>query len=204
LRVALAGPLPGPAAQLLLSPRPRFGWKPGAWPPGCRHGGALILLYPHRSRRPHLLLTLRDSALQNHAGQVSLPGGAMEPGESYQQAALREAREEVGADPHRIRLLGALTPLHVPVSGFVVHPQVGVTDARPALKPEAGEVARVLEVPIEDLCDPDRLGLERRPFRSGELDVPFLLLDGEKVWGATAMILAEFLAAIGRRPDPWS
>ncbi|RKZ12339.1 CoA pyrophosphatase, partial [bacterium] len=140
----------------------------------------------------------------HHAGQVSLPGGAVEPGESFDKAALREAREEVGIDPDTVRLLGALSPLHVPVSRFVVHPWVGVTDTHPQFRPEKGEVARVLEVPVEDLCDPGRLAVERRTFRSGEMDVPFFKLDGEKVWGATGIILAEFLSLLGYAPDPWN
>ena len=195
--------MPGPEAQRLLAPKPRVGWKPGEWPSDCRHSGALLLLYP-REARPHLLLTLRDLDLQNHAGQVSLPGGAVEPGENYDQAALREAREEVGIEPGSVRLLGALTPLHVPVSRFVVHPRVGVTDTRPQFRPERGEVARILEVPLDDLRNPACLGVEPRRFRSGEMDVPFFKLDGEKVWGATGIILAEFLALLGHPPDPWN
>ena len=203
LRRALARPLPGPEAQLLLAPRPRVGWRPGEWPADCRHSGALVLLYPHEGK-PHLLLTLRDAALQNHAGQVSLPGGAAEPGEAYDQAALREAREEVGIEPECVRLLGALTPLHVPISRFVVHPWLGVADSRPRFRPERGEVARILEVPLDDLRNPARLAVERRRFRSGEMEVPFFKLDGEKVWGATGIILAELLALLGYPPDPWN
>jgi 8-oxo-dGTP pyrophosphatase MutT (NUDIX family) len=202
LRTALAGPLPGTPAQLPLAPRPRFGWTPGEWPSNCRHGGALLLLYP-RDAAPHVLLTVRDADLQHHAGQVSLPGGSLEPGESHDQAALREATEEVGLDPQTVRLLGALTPLHVPVSRFVVHPRVGVTDRRPGFRPRPGEVARVLEVPLAHLEDPACLGVERRQFDRNEVEVPFFRVDGERVWGATAMVLAEFLTVVGTPPDPW-
>jgi 8-oxo-dGTP pyrophosphatase MutT (NUDIX family) len=202
LRTALAGELPGPAAQLRLAPRPRVGWKPGECPEDCRHSGTLVLLYP-RAGETHLLLTLRDRALQNHAGQVSFPGGAVEPGESFAAAALREAQEETGVEPATVRVLGTLSPLHVPVSRFVVHPHVAITPERPDFRPKRGEVARLLEVPLEDLRDPSRLGVEPRRFGTGEMQVPFLHLNGEKVWGATGMVLAEFLTLLGSPPDPW-
>lgn len=202
LRVALAGPLPGPRGQLPLSPRPRFGWKPGVWPKGCRHSGTLLLLYP-REAAAHILLTVRDAEMQNHAGQVSLPGGAVEAGESYEQAALREAREEVAIDPAAVTLLGALSPLHVPVSRFVVHPRVGCTSTRPRFRPKKGEVARILEVPLLRLSDPACVGIELRRFEDRNVQVPFFHVEGERVWGATAMILAELLWLLGTPPDPF-
>jgi 8-oxo-dGTP pyrophosphatase MutT (NUDIX family) len=164
----------------------------------------LLLIYPHsRTAHPHLLLTLRDAEMQYHAGQVSFPGGAVEPGESYDEAALREAQEETGVNPRTVRILGELSPLHVPVSRFVLHPRIGVTDSRPDFRPKTGEVERILEIALDRLRDPSRLGLEKRRFRPGKVDVPFFALDGEKVWGATAMVLSEFLCLLGRPPDPW-
>lgn len=199
----LAGPLPGPEGQASLSPRPRFGWRPGQVPRDCRHGGVLLLLYPI-SGVPHFILTVRNAGLLHHSGQVSLPGGAVEPQESFDAAALREAHEEVGVDPRSVRIVGGLSPLHVPVSGFVLHPLVGVADSRPQLRREAREVARILEIRLDELCDPSVLGLETRSSEAGPAEVPYFLLAGEKVWGATAMVLAEFLWVLGSRPDPWS
>jgi 8-oxo-dGTP pyrophosphatase MutT (NUDIX family) len=148
------------------------------------------------------LLTLRDSGLAQHAGQVSLPGGEVENDESFAEAALREAEEEVGLDPVAVRLLGELSPLHVPVSGFVIHPWAAVTQRRPALTPDRREVARILEVPLEDLRDPSRQRVERRTGKGGRFDIPFFDVDGERVWGATAMILSEFLCLLGTPPEP--
>lgn len=199
---ALSQRLPGPDGQLRLAPRPRSGWKPGEYPDDCRHSAALLLVYPIRDR-PHILLTVRDRGLQHHAGQVSLPGGAVESGETFDEAALREAHEEVGVDPSQVRVLGGLSLLHVPVSRFVLHPRVAVAGARPRLEPDRREVARVLEVSLDDLRDPERLTVETRVRRSKPVQVPFFRLAGEKVWGATAMVLSEFLCLFDAGPDPW-
>jgi 8-oxo-dGTP pyrophosphatase MutT (NUDIX family) len=192
-----SGPLPGARAQDLLAPRPRAGWRPGHVPTKCRAGAGLVFLYPGDGGRAHLILTVRDRHLVHHAGQVSLPGGALEPGESVIDAALREAREEVGVDPRRLRVLGRLTELHIPASGFVLHPVVAVAQERPNLQPQAGEVARILEVSLDGLQDPARLGVETRATAGGSVEVPFIRVAGEKVWGATAMVLAELLALVG-------
>jgi 8-oxo-dGTP pyrophosphatase MutT (NUDIX family) len=194
--------LPGPEAQKLLAPRPRKGWQPGVTPDDCRHGAGLLLLYPEGDET-RLLLTKRNIHLPQHAGQVSLPGGAVEANESIEQGALREAQEEVGLDPDAVRLLGQLSPLHIPVSRFVLHPVVGVAGARPELQADVGEVERLLEGPLSHIGDARNYSIETREFRGGFYRVPFIPLDGEKVWGATAMVLAEFLVVLGYSPDPW-
>lgn len=194
-----ARPLPGPAAQLRMAPRPRPGWRPGRWPAGSRHGGGLLLLYP-RQGEPHLALTVRDAGLPRHAGQVSLPGGAAKPHETYAEAALREAAEEVGIDPAGVRLLGALSPLYVPVSRFVIHPWAAVADDRPNFSADPREVAQVLEVALAELREPARQRVERR--EPGTVEIPFFAIAGQKVWGATAMILAELLCMLETPPTP--
>lgn len=202
LRRTLADSLPGAAAQARMAPRPRHGWRPGALPEDLRVAAALLLLYP-RQERPHLLLTQRHADLPAHAGQVSLPGGAVEPGESYVDAALREAHEEVGLEPDRVTVLGPLSPLHIPASGFHLHPFVGVAEALGRLAPSDVEVARVLEVPLAELATGRHLEVETWELRNGTAEVPFFRVGDLHLWGATAMVLAELLALLGAPPDPW-
>lgn len=198
LRTHLAAPLPGLDAQLRMAPRPRPGWDPHTVPDGTRDAAGLVLLYPHE-RTWHVLLTERASALRHHTGQVSLPGGRVDPGETLEQAALREAFEEVGIGPDGIDLVGRLTALHIPVSRHLLHPVVGVTASRPAFRIAEAEVARVIEAPLGHLRAPETVRWEQRVRErppSVLMDVPYFDVDGARVWGATAMVLAEFLAVL--------
>ena len=138
-------------------------------------------------------LTVRASGLARHAGQISLPGGAADEGETLAQAALREASEEIGVDPSSVRVLGALTPVHVIVSGFTLHPIVGVTDARPDFQAAPEEVDEILEVSLDDLRDASRIRVGTRIREGIAVEYPYFDLLGHQVWGATAMVLGEFV-----------
>lgn len=198
LRKALTEPLPGLDAQRGMAPQPRPGWRPGTAADYRRLAAALLLIYPGDGAS--IVLTIRSGALSHHSGQVSLPGGAVSEGESVADAALREAGEEIGIDPAAVRVLGVLTPLDIPISGFLLHPVVGVMDHRPTFLPADGEVERILEVPVDHLLDPARAGFDQRLRDGVHYDVPFFGIDGEVVWGATAMVLSEFLWLLGWRP----
>jgi 8-oxo-dGTP pyrophosphatase MutT (NUDIX family) len=174
---------------------PRTGWTPGEFPSDARIAAGLLLLYPG-ARGPSIPLTVRASSLRRHAGQISLPGGATDAGETLPQAALREAYEEIGLDPARVRILGELTPVHVLVSGFTLHPVVGITDARPEFRPAAHEVDKVIEVSIEDLQDASKIRQGTRTREGVAIEYPYFDLDGSHVWGATAMILGEFICLL--------
>jgi len=193
LRDALARPLPGAEAQYLMAPRPRRQWPQAAV---VRDAAAVLLIYPVEGDAT-IALTQRAPDLRSHAGQVSLPGGRLEPGEDYVTAALREAHEEVGADPAMVVPIGALTALPIPVSGHLLHPIVAASLTRPDFVPHDREVARLLEVPLAYLASPESRTLRQWEFEGTPYTVPGFLVGDAFVWGATAMVLAEFLAVMG-------
>jgi 8-oxo-dGTP pyrophosphatase MutT (NUDIX family) len=196
LRERLAGTLPGAEAQVRFAPVPLVkGWRPGQAGENTRTAAALLLLYP-LGAGVGLALTVRAEGLRRHAGQISLPGGAIDPGETLEDAALREAAEEIGVDRSTVRVLGELTPVHVIVSGFTLHPIVGVTDTRPAFVPAPGEVAAVVEVSLDDLRDASRIRRGTRIREGVAIEYPYFDLHGHQVWGATAMVLGELVALL--------
>lgn len=167
----------------------------------CREAGVLALLYPDvgnggEQLQPHIVLTVRREDLPDHAGQVSFPGGQREDGETLQETALREAHEEVDLDPSPVEILGALTPLFIPPSGFCVHPFVGVVRDVPTLRPTDREVGEILHVPLPHLLAPETRVVEPWTLHGLRVDVPYYDVRGHTVWGATAMMLSELLAVV--------
>ncbi|MGB9775336.1 MAG: NUDIX hydrolase [Anaerolineae bacterium] len=194
VRAAMRRPLPGPAAQITMAPRPRPFRPPDGSTP--RQAGVLLLLYPIGGRL-HLVLTVRPANLEHHAGQVSLPGGGWEEGDaSLAETALRETSEELGIPTGEIEVLGPLTPLYIPVSHNLVHPFVALAPGRPAFQPDPLEVAELLEVPLATFRNPAIRGEDRMERDGLEVVIPYYAVGGHKIWGATAIILAEFLALL--------
>lgn len=194
LIAALGGPLPGDAIHARLSPRLTDGTLP-VRSPQERPAAVLVLLFA-RDGVPHVVLTVRGSGLPHHPDQVSLPGGRLEPGETPEATALREATEEIGLDAAGVLIAGRLTPVHIPVSGFTVEAIVGIAAGSPTFVAEPGEVAEVLEVPLARLAGPAALRLGRRVRGGIEIDAPYFAVGDHQVWGATAMILGELLAVV--------
>jgi 8-oxo-dGTP pyrophosphatase MutT (NUDIX family) len=203
LEAARTTRLPGPDAQSSMAPRPRRLWVPGVLPSEARQAAGLALLYP-RHGDTALLLTVRGAHLAHHRGQVSLPGGAVEAGESVRDAALREAREEVGLDASAVSVRLELTPLHIPVSSYVLYPVVATVEAPPDVRPCESEVERIVEVGLSTLAAGSGLAFERREREGSSIEVPYFDLGNAKLWGATAMVVAELLAVLGAPLDPWS
>lgn len=130
--------------------------------------------------------------LDKHAGQISLPGGKQDSGENLKDTAIREVFEEIGLQAEKIKPLVKLTTLPVPISSFLVYPFVSYYLENSEYKINPQEVQSVFEVSLTQLLDSDNRHEEYR----ADYRVPYYAFNGEKVWGATAMILAEFEAII--------
>ena len=176
-----------------MSPRPRAG-DPFPLPPEIRlkEAGVLILLFPS-SEGLGFFLTRRTETVENHKGQISLPGGAQQAGETLEQTALRETSEELGIDAASVRFIdGPLTPMHIPVSGFRATAFVAHTPVCPRVVAEPGEVVEIIETPLDLIVDEQNVTEEVWELHGYQTTVPFFNVSGNKVWGATAMILSEF------------
>ena len=193
LRQRLGEPLPGLRAQELMMgrviPLPR------TVPDNARLSAVLCLLYPENDEL-HMLLMKRMEDRTAHSGQVSFPGGRFEAGDGdMQTTALREAHEEVGVHPAIVDVVGALTPLYIPVSNFNVFPYVGFVNHRPDLNPNRHEVSHVIAAPLSDLLHDGRKTVAdvSSPIMPGLIRNvrAYRLDDGTIIWGATAMIISE-------------
>lgn len=198
LRDRLRRPLPGHEAHGTMAPFPARAAREtlSTETNEGRPAATLVLLYPGPSGAAHLVLTVRQPSLRAHSGQVALPGGALDADETPEDAARREAWEEVGVDPAAVDVLGRLTPLYIPPSAFSVWPVVAAVGDRPAFTPQEAEVAELLEVPVARLLEADVRQTTPMDLRGAAFDVPYWDLGGRVVWGATAMMLAEFEAVL--------
>ena len=151
----------------------------------------LILLYEENGVIC-FTLTERTQTVEHHRGQISLPGGARETDEKLSSTAIREAQEEIGIYAYDVDLIGALSPLFVPVTGFIIKPFVGIINANFDPQPAPEEVETVFSVPVNELLNDDNELQEKKNLRGYYVNIPYYLLSGHKVWGATAMILSEF------------
>ena len=198
LEEALKGSMPGLEAQLKMITNPRPGNRTYTEVEDtCNKAGVLILLYPVKNRL-HLVFTRRTSRVDIPQAQISFPGGRKEPEESLKETALREAEEELNIDPSSVRIIGELTPLYIPPSNYCVYPVVAVTDKQPDLQPSPEEVEEVIEVPLDHLQNPQNIRREVWPYKGREIEVPFFFFKGHKIWGATAMMLAELIELLKR------
>lgn len=156
---------------------------------------AVLVPLVWESDRWSLLFTRRTDHVESHKGQVSFPGGGCDEGEfTPEETALREAEEEVGIDPHSVRVLGRLSNL-ITITSFRVTPVVGVIAWPTVLRIGLHEVERVFTIPLEWLADRRNRWEFGLPGRNRSL-IAYHPYDGELLWGATARITVEFLAAL--------
>jgi 8-oxo-dGTP pyrophosphatase MutT (NUDIX family) len=198
IRKGLKKPLPGQLAQKSMSPLPidygRFDFNFSENP---RKGAVLILIYPEAGKAFFPLIK-RSIYKGVHSGQIAFPGGKMEPEDKdLSFTAIREAWEEVGVLPKDVNVIGQISDLFVPASNFIVRPIVGYATIKPSFVPEIKEVDRIIETPVEQLI---QLNTKKQKILEiggrMKLDTPYFDIQNEVVWGATAMILGEFIQVL--------
>ncbi|NNC82005.1 MAG: CoA pyrophosphatase [Flavobacteriales bacterium] len=194
------GPLPGKKAHDAMMGRIRPSVEEiiqGDHDP--RVSSVAFLIYPKKSGLHFLLLKRHDYA-GVHSGQVGLPGGRLDDGETNEEAMLRELEEETGLRIDTSSIIRELTPLYIPPSDFIVHPFATLIDHEPEWRYDTREVKRGIETPLSELMRKDiiverKIQVRDSPFPWKVQCFPF---DGEVVWGATAMILAECKQILGK------
>jgi 8-oxo-dGTP pyrophosphatase MutT (NUDIX family) len=173
-----------------------------------RRSAVLAVLF-EEAGEVRVVLTRRSFALRSHRGEIALPGGRSEPGESPEEAALREAFEEIGLDPGSVSIVGWLTPIVTFASGSAIQPVIGFVDGRPSLHANPDEVERIFDVALADLLAEGNF-LEQRWRRDtprpgadadGSFPIYFFRVPGEVVWGATGRVLTELLAVVTGTTD---
>ncbi|MEZ0485378.1 NUDIX hydrolase [Fibrella aquatica] len=195
LRQRLQESLPGETAHRTMAStaRTKLGIRPNE---RTRRSAVLILFYPYQNEI-YLPLILRPQYDGVHAGQMAFPGGRAERTDrDLIQTALREAQEEIGIKVQDVTVLGLLTELFIPPSNFYVQPVVGVMTSRPDFYPDPREVDAVVEVSLTTLLDTTIVGDSQIEVRGVTVDAPFYDIQGHRVWGATAMMIAELLAVM--------
>jgi 8-oxo-dGTP pyrophosphatase MutT (NUDIX family) len=165
---------------------------------GRKESAVLVPLFADASGAPHAVFTERRHDLRRHAGEISFPGGRRDPGEELIETALREAHEEIGLDPARVEIAGALAPVGTFVTDYAIYPFVGVIEAGLEWILGEAEVAQVLEVPLATLvagAGERRMVRRGMAFRTHTYEV-----GSHVIWGATARILADLLERVATGP----
>lgn len=170
-------------------------------PPGPPVEAAVLLALRSTEQGTAVLFTRRHRGLRQHGGQVSLPGGRIDPGDAdARAAALREAHEEVGLVPGTVRPLGYLDPLAT-ITGYRVLPLVARIPSDFVARPEPGEVDAVFEVPLAFLMTPSNLGHQALEYRGRRREVLEYKYPGQRIWGATASMLLNLRERLQRVED---
>ena len=154
---------------------------------------AVLICFYKQNDEYYFPLIKRPMHEKNHPGQIALPGGSKENDESLEETALREAFEEVGIDPENVKLLGKLTPLPVPVSNYLIHPFIGITENEPSWKLNKDEVDELILLKFNDLIKSDNGYCEEKNLNNNELKVPTFKILNLEIWGATAAVLSELI-----------
>ena len=161
--------------------------------------GILILIFPINNL-PHTVFIKRPEYNGPHSGQISFPGGKIENiDNNITETALREAQEEIGIKPNDVKIIGQLSKLYIPVSNINVFPKVGYISYKPNFIPDKQEVTEIIPFSIKELSNKNIIDTEQVSLQGRIIDAPFYNVNGHHVWGATAMIINEFLEIVDRR-----
>lgn len=193
LKEELKKDLPGEKAQIKMAPGIRNHFKPTE---KTRKAGVLILLY-QKDMDLYISFIQRTEYNGPHSGQISFPGGKLEKRDkNIIETALRESHEEIGINTEKVNIIGQLTPLHIPISNFIVYPVIGMCEDTPTFKADINEVEKIIEIKLQDLINPNNC--TSKEFKYGDLSFVAPIYSPNKltIWGATAMILSEFLEII--------
>lgn len=193
IKERLRKPLPGISAQLKMSPQHRRMMNPGQYP---QKAGVLLLLY-QKEEELAIIFTKRTTYDGPHSGQISLPGGKTETFDSsIVETALREAHEEIGINPSDVEILGMLSPLIIPVSNFEVTPVVGLIKKPPDFIIDPNEVDYLIEITIRHLTNPLNVKFNEVLTDNQISIIPYYDYNHNEIWGATAMIISEFIEVL--------
>lgn len=165
------------------------------WLSGARASAVLVPLL-NTEHGASIILTRRADHLKNHRGEVSFPGGRVEESESLEEAAVREAEEEIGLNPSLVHVIGQLDPHATFVSNSLIIPIVAMVDDSAQLVANESEVSRILTVPLTELAHENCYDNEWWMTPRGELNIHFFYLDDETIWGATGRILRQLFDVI--------
>jgi 8-oxo-dGTP pyrophosphatase MutT (NUDIX family) len=191
----LKEPKPGQVAHEEMAPKLGNELFRKFKPDNTASDSAVLLLLTERANSIEILFTLRSQSLTNHSGQISFSGGKIEKNEPVTTAALRETFEETGIDSADIITIGELSTLYVPPSNSLIHPVIGYIDKHLInIKINPQEVEEAFFLPLTFLFDENNKQIEQWDFSGLKVNVPFWeIRKRTKLWGATAMILSEFL-----------
>ncbi|MCG8411044.1 MAG: CoA pyrophosphatase [Bacteroidales bacterium] len=193
LEEGLQKELPGEKAHSKMAPGIREYFKPSQ---KARKAGVMILLYP-KNNELFVVFIQRPKYNGPHSGQISFPGGKAEKSDkNIIETALRETKEEIGIQTDNVKVFGQLTPLHIPVSSFMVYPVIGICKTTPNFIPDKCEVKKIIEISLSELLNPENC--TTKDFTYGDISfvAPVYNPTGVTIWGATAMILSEFIEII--------